>query len=122
MTIKTVQVDLDYAPEIFERTVAVPDADHDPLRVRFVFKWRDRVEAATLFDQYRGAPAPVDDDDAIAQDIAALRDIAVGWNIAAPFDDLHLKKFFMRYPDAGPVLACAYRSSVLGDGGMLWLE
>jgi hypothetical protein len=125
---RLVQVDLNTRPEDFGRVVAIPDAiTNGVLRVRFVFRWRDRVEAAQFFDgllkearrslasaQDHPEPDPAADAQAaIDRDIAILRDMATGWNIDAPFDGAHLTKFFLRYPGAAPAIATSYRTAVL---------
>lgn len=121
-------VDLDTPPATFWRPVSIPDPiSGAPLRVRFEFKFRDRVESAAFFDRYRkdaearlqqaeanGANAQVHEADEVGRDVAALRDIATGWNIAADFCDENLRKFFTRYPAAGPVLAAEYRAALTG--------
>lgn len=128
MAERLITIDLDSRPADFGRVVAIPDAiTNGVLRVRFVFRWRDRVEAAAFFDellkdarntlataQARPEPDPAADAQAaVTRDIMVLRDMATGWNIDAPFDDAHLTKFFLRYPGAAPAIATTYRAAVL---------
>lgn len=117
----------------FERSVAIPEANpkKEPLRIKFKFKWRDRNEAAALFDAYieKGrAERQAEDEridaggtprtmaeihrEGIARDVEMLKDFATGWNIDAPFDDVHLTKFFTKYSGAGMAIASDYRVSL----------
>lgn len=122
MTQPKIIVDLDTPPATFWRPVSIPDPiSGAPLRVRLEFKFRDRVESAAFFDRYRkdaearlqqaeanGADAQVHETDEVGRDVAALRDIATGWNIAAPFNDENLAKFFNLYPAAPGVIVAEY--------------
>jgi hypothetical protein len=132
MTTKLITLDLDTPPTDFRRAVAIPDAITDgELRVRFTFVWRDRIEGALLFERLlneaRVLLAAVQERadetrdtgaiarDAIAHDIQTLREMATGWNINAPFDDVHLEKFFIRYPAAALAITTTYRAAIM-DG------
>jgi hypothetical protein len=126
---KTITLDLDALPTDFARTVAIPDAlTGHALRVTFTFRWRDQIDGAALFDRYlaearkllsdaQSGEKPADSAEevraAIARDIGKMHDMATGWNIAAPFDDAHLTKFFTRYPGASLAIISDYRSAIM---------
>ena len=123
-----VKLNLDPKDRItFRSEVAIPTPDGKPLRITFDFKYRDRVAmnafleenarlAVSLMDSFKdvsdhGSPEVVDQ--LVAHDVAAVRDMAVGWNVEdLPFDEETLQRFFTVYPGAAAAIGEHYRISL----------
>lgn len=111
-------------PLTYKRTVLIPTEDGKALKIEFTFKHRDRIALAKLFDEYigkaRAAAEEVNEERplvesaeaGIRRDIETVLDIADSWNVDLPFDELHLGKFFRRYPGAATAIATDYRVSL----------
>lgn len=119
-----IKLDLDPSDNLdFERAVSIPTPTGKPLSITFTFKYRDRVAMARLFDEYlaRSGAEPVPDETpkladsvraAIDTDVATIQDLAVGWNIDAPFDADNIAKLVRKYPGAALAIVSDYRVSL----------
>jgi hypothetical protein len=136
-----IKLDLDSTDDLdFEREVAIPTPDGRELLIPFIFKYRDRVAVAELFDGYnQAAQAPAVPAaparkprkaaakpeaaaepptlaqaarDAIQADADTLLDCASGWGLDMPYSRDNVVRFVTRYPGAALAVVLDYRTSL----------